>query len=181
MAEAETTALPEDKPEPSIREAMNEPELQVKKEENKEPKAPVVKRIFAVTTSPTIGKIAEALAKAQGEMTNGEKDKQGYGYKYLQLPSLIDIARKPLSENGLAVFQSHELIKGNTPSVVTHSLMMHSSGEWINSSIEILITIMTNLSEAQMEGVAATYGRRYALQAMCLIAAEDDNDASKRG
>jgi hypothetical protein len=101
------------------------------------PPVPVVHRIFSESMSPTIGKLATSLAKAQGDIANGVKDKQGYGYKYLQLPSMIEIVRKPLTENG-------------------------------------------QLSSAQMEGVAATYGRRYSMQALCLLAAEDDDDATKQ-
>ena len=140
---------------------------------------PVVEyRRFEESTSKEIGDLAGAIAKAQGEMSNGTKDKQGYGYKYMTLGNLIDIARKPLSINNICVLQTHELIKGESPSVVTHTTIAHKSGQWHKSSIELPIAIMKQLTQAQMIGVVATYGRRYALQALCLIASEEDTDGT---
>jgi len=134
--------------------------------------------VLVEETSDSLGNLALALAKAQGDMSNGSKGKQGYGYKYMELGALIDIARPALTKNEIAVIQTHELHKGSTPSVITHTTLMHSSGEWHKSSIELPIKVMPQLSQAQMIGVNCTYGRRYALQAVCLIASEDDNDGS---
>ena len=152
---------------------MEEEELVVEEIESVEPIA------FNESMSDSIGNLAGALAKAQGQMSNGAKGKQGFNYKYMELGSLIDIARKPLSDNELAVIQTHQLIKGTKPSVVTHTTIAHSSGEWFKSSIELPIAIMKQLSQAQMIGVNCTYGRRYALQSICLIASEEDTDAAK--
>ncbi len=140
--------------------------------------APEQHRIFNERMSTEVGELAGALAKAQGAMHNGPKDKQGYGYTYLQLPTLLDIARKPLSENGIAILQSHELVKGAAPSVVTHTTVMHSSGQWMRSSLELPIHVMKQLSAAQMAGVVMTYGRRYALQSILMIGADEDSDGS---
>jgi len=93
---------------------------------------------------------------------------------------LIDIARKPLSDNDIAIIQTHEFVNGTKPSVVTHTTIAHSSNQWIKSSIELPINIMKQLSPAQMIGVNCTYGRRYALQSICLIASEEDNDATAK-
>jgi hypothetical protein len=133
-------------------------------------------RTFGEAMSPTIGELAGAMAKAQGAMNNGVKDKEGYGYKYMTLASLIDIARKPLSDNGIAILQSHELIRSKVPTVVTHTTVMHSSGEWHKSSLELPIKIMPNLSLSQMVGVAASYGRRYSHQALVQVTGEEDTD-----
>ncbi len=132
------------------------------------------------TMSSFIGNIAGALAKAQGTMEGPTKDKAGYGYKYMTLNNLIDTIKGPLSENEIAFIQTHYLKKGSTPSVVTETILAHESGEWIKSSLEIPILVMKQLSPAQMAGVAATYGRRYALQAMTGIAADEDNDATAK-
>ena len=137
-------------------------------------------RVFNESMSENIGNLAGALAKAQGLMINGAKDKAGYGYNYLELSGVIDIARKPLSDNELAVHQSHELTRqGKTGSVVTHTTVMHSSGEWMKSSLELPIHVMKQLTMAQMIGVNCTYGRRYALQSLCLIASEDSDASGK--
>ena len=148
-----------------------------------EPKVEVTdeSRILLQEMSSEIGDLAGALAKAQGTMTNGSKDKQGYGYKYMELGSIIDIARPALSANELSIIQSHELNRlARKPSVITHTLLMHSSGQWIKSSIDIPIHEMKQLSVAQMIGVCMTYGRRYSIQALLMIAADEDTDATKK-
>jgi len=145
--------------------------------EPEKPQKQIEYRVFGESMSDEIGELAGALAQAQGAMSNGSKDKQGYGYKYMELGALTDIARPALAKNFVAVLQSHELIKGGSPSVVTHTTVMHKSGQWHKSSIELPIKVMPQLSQAQMIGVNCTYGRRYALQAICLIASEDDTDA----
>ncbi len=132
------------------------------------------------TMSSEIGELAGAMAKAQGAMSNGTKDKAGYGYSYLELSAVLDIVRPALSANGLSVIQTHELNRlARKPSVITHTTVMHSSGQWMKSSLDIPIHEMKQLSVAQMLGVCMTYGRRYSIQALCMIAGED-NDASKK-
>ncbi len=133
-------------------------------------------RIFGESMSPEIGSLALALAKAQGEMSNGAKGKQGYGYKYMELGVLIDIARPALTKHELAILQTHELVKGKNASVVTHTTVIHSSGQWHKSSLELPIKVMPQLSPSQNIGVVCSYGRRYSLQAVCLVASEDDTD-----
>jgi len=136
-------------------------------------------RIFNETMSKEIGSLAGAMAKAQGEMNNGVKDKQGYNYKYMTLDALTDIIRKPLSDNGLALMQTHEVHKGGIgPSVLVHTTLVHESGQWFKSSLEMPIVKMPQLSGPQQIGISCTYGRRYALQALCMIASEEDTDAS---
>lgn len=130
--------------------------------------------------SPTIGKLALALSKAQGAMTAVGKGKTGYGYVYADLASVIDVAKKPLSDNEIAVTQGHYLKKGKNPSVVTQSMLMHSSGEWVRVSLEIPLTIMKGLSPAQSVGVVCTYAKRYLMQAQLGLASEDTDAALKK-
>jgi len=160
---------------------MNSNEITVTEVEEKVPEVPeaVTYRTFGESMSNEIGELAGALAKAQGEMSNGAKDKQGYGYKYMELSTLIDIARPALSKNNVAIIQTSELVRGTSPSVVTHTTVMHSSGQWHKSAIELPIKVMPQLSPAQMIGVNCSYGRRYALQAICLIASEDSDGTIK--
>jgi len=54
--------------------------------------------------------------------------------------------------------------------------LLHSSGQWIKSSLEILLVASKQLSVPQQVGVVCTYSRRYAIQALFMIVAEDDND-----
>jgi hypothetical protein len=138
-----------------------------------------VPEIISVEMSESIGELAAALAKAQGGMSNGPKDKDGYGYKYMTLGTLTDIVRPELASNELALIQSNQTVRYPTATtVVTYTILMHSSGQWIKTALELPTQKMKQLSGSQVIGVTSTYGRRYALQALCMICAEEDTDAA---
>jgi hypothetical protein len=128
------------------------------------------------TMSESIANISKALVKATGSMTNGVKSKEGYNYSYMELGSLIEIVRPILLKNGLTVMQTHQLIKGKTPCVATHTTLLHESGEWFKSTLEIPLSNSKTLSLPQQVGVICTYSRRYTIQSLFMIASEDDND-----
>jgi len=122
--------------------------------------------------SETIGKLAEALAKAQGTMTAAARVGKGnYGH-YATLDSVWDAARKPLAENGLAVTQATDISESGDMVMVT--TLMHSSGEWIGG----VYPIRPVQNTPQGMGSAITYARRYSLSAMLGLAADDDDDGS---
>ena len=136
---------------------------------------------YDMQMSETIGELAGALAKAQGEMKSVNKGAQGYGYKYADLAAVIETAKPALSKHGLSIVQTHTLKRNATnPSVVTQTLLMHSSGEWIKSSLDLPIIMMKQLTIVQCIGLVSSYGRRYSYQAIVGIAAEEDNDASDK-
>lgn len=121
--------------------------------------------------SETIGKLAEALAKAQGMMEGAKKDSTNpfFKSKYSDLASVWEACRKPLSENGLSVSQIVNTADDGSPIIVT--LLMHTSGEWLSGELVMHITKI----DPQTIGSATTYGRRYALAAIVGIAPEDDD------
>ena len=130
--------------------------------------------------SENIGELAGALAKAQGAMVGVEKGKEGYGYRYADLSSVIDTLREPLATNGVSYTQGHYFLKiDGKPYVGTETLMMHSSGQWIKTTLEIPMPQMKQLQPAQLMGVVATYGRRYLLQAIAGLASEDTDGVVK--
>ena len=82
--------------------------------------------------SEKINALAEALAKAQGEMKNAVKgcDNPYFKSKYADLAECLNVAREPLSKNGLSIFQANEgIVESNKLAVTT--LIMHSSGQFI--------------------------------------------------
>lgn len=125
--------------------------------------------------SMSIAALAAALAKAQGEMTGAKKDALNPHFKsrYADLASVWDACREALSKNGLSVVQR---IFSDPTGVGVRTMLMHSSGEWMQDELVVPVQQRT----AQGMGSAITYARRYALQAMVGVAAEDDdgNDAS---
>lgn len=116
--------------------------------------------------SPTIGKLAEALAKAQAEIKNAAKDKDNPFYKstYADLASVWDACREPLSKNGLSVTQPFSFDdKGR---VILHTLLLHSSGEWICSQIPLNPV----KNDPQGMGSAMTYMKRFSLSSIVGVA-----------
>lgn len=120
--------------------------------------------------SETLGKLALALAKAQGTMQAAARDNKNpfFKSKYSSLASVWDACRKALSDNELAIVQ---LPTSRDRGVVVTTLLIHSSGEWI----EERLTMIAEKDTPQAVGSTITYGRRYGLSAMVGVAPEDDD------
>lgn len=121
--------------------------------------------------STDIKDLASALAKAQGEMRNAAKssDNPFFKSKYADLAECLNVVREPLAKNGLSVMQANEGVANGYMSVTT--LLMHSSGQYIKTTGSFPI----GKQDAQGNGSALTYARRYSLAAMLGIAQEDDD------
>jgi len=136
-------------------------------------------------SSETIGTIAAALAKAQGELTNPEKSltatirSDGTGaaersFRYAPLSSGLDIVRKTLSQHEIATVQTTAI--DQTAGIVNlTTVLAHASGEWIASDWPVCPISETTTPHRM--GAALTYARRYALFTLVGIAGEDDLDA----
>jgi hypothetical protein len=132
-------------------------------------------REFPVDFSPTLGALAKALAKAQGELEDAKKDaiNPHFKNKYASLSSVRAAITPAFSKNGLAVTQLNEPHGDAGVCVVT--LLMHESGEWIQSKLFVPAT----KRDAQGFGSALSYARRYALAAIANIATDDDDDGNE--
>lgn len=128
-------------------------------------------------TSDQINEISAALAKAQGQMKNPEKNKKatiptktggGYSYDYADLPSTFDALRKPLSDNGIMHTSAPRHVDGQ---YVLFSRLSHSSGQWIEAEWPL-----PNLSDPKQLAGSITYGTRYLFNSLCGIAGDDDLD-----
>src|SRR6478752_9241866 len=136
-------------------------------------------------SSESIGAIAAALAKAQGELTNPEKSliatirspfpKAGdRTFRYASLASGLDIVRKCLGQHGIATVQT-TAIDNEAGQIQLTTVLAHESGEWIASEWPVCPISQTNTPH--LMGAALSYARRYALFALVGIAGEDDLDA----
>ena len=94
-------------------------------------------------SSETIGAIAAALAKAQGELTNPEKSltatiramstrDHDQTFRYAALSSGLDIVRKTLGGHEIATVQTTAIDK-ETGLIRLTTTLAHSSGEWLSS------------------------------------------------
>lgn len=129
--------------------------------------------------SPTIASLAASLAKAQGELSAASMnaDNPFFKSKYADLGSVWDACRGALSANGLAVIQNPSVSEdGNCVSLTT--ILAHSSGEWVSSTVSSYVGSNQKLSHAQAIGSIITYLRRYALAAMVGVYTGDDNDGN---
>ncbi len=136
-------------------------------------------------SSGSIGGLAAALAKAQGELVNPEKSlvatirTEGRGggertFRYAPLSGGLDIVRKTLGQHEIATIQTTSL--DQTAGIINlTTVLAHASGEWIASDWPVC-PIGETATPHRM-GAALTYARRYALFTLVGIAGEDDLDA----
>lgn len=117
-----------------------------------------------------------ALAKAQGEIKNAARDSTNphFRHKYADLAAVKEACWEALTKNGITPIQMPVNI-GQNVGVVT--LLGHSSGQWIESTIFVQPTKF----DAQGVGSVITYLRRYALAAMAGVAPDDDDGEAAVG
>lgn len=134
--------------------------------------------------SDSIGNLAAALAKAQGEMGLAEKSAQNPHLKnnYADLTSVWMACREALGNNGLAVSQlptSHVNPDDGVTIIGLHCVLMHGdSGEWISTYMESPAVGNRGVNDLQAAGSVITYLRRYTLSAIVGVATGDDDDGS---
>jgi len=120
--------------------------------------------------------IATALIKAQKEMGTAVKDSTNPFFKsqYADLNAIREACMPALNANGIAVLQPTVHIEGKN---FVRTVLLHESGETFESLTEI---IYNKVNDAQSQGSGITYARRYGLQSLVNVGAEDDdgNNAS---
>jgi hypothetical protein len=126
---------------------------------------------------PSVAKIAEALAKAQAEIVQPEKnktvtvksDKGSYTFDYADYNAIVEAVRGPLSKQSICF--TH-LIEMRDRELILVTRLIHSSGEFLES-----LYPLPRSSNAKEIGGAVTYGKRYCLSAITGCVADDDADA----
>lgn len=124
--------------------------------------------------SANINELATALCKCQSEMEAAIKDSLNphFKSKYADLASVWDAIRVPLTKNGLCVVQSLDMVGENS---ILISTLMHTSGQWIKSTIPVINAPKTS----QGLGSGLSYARRYSLAALVgCVQDDDDGNAS---
>lgn len=131
-------------------------------------------------TSEQIDQLATALAEAQGEFTNPERNrdvevtmKSGgkYTFAYATFDAIVEMVRPVLSKHGLAILQPATTHDG----IVTVAMrLLHKSGQWVEEDLNIA----TASADPQQLGSLITYMRRYSLCSMLGIASEEDDDGN---
>jgi len=138
---------------------------------------PNINESFPLPSSPTLGKVFAAIAKAQRAMGPALKGaiNPHLKSKYADLASVQAACIPALNEAGLAVIHAPEV---NGSSVKTWTIFGHAeSGEWIGQGVNIT----ASKADAQGIGSAITYGARYGLARMAGIQMEDDDGNAASG
>ena len=127
--------------------------------------------------SESIGKLAAALAKAQKAIKGAPKDARNphFNSRYADLATVVDACRDALADQEIAVIQS---ASADAQIVGLTTLLMHSSGEWIESDP---LHVQVRDAAPQAIGSGLTYLRRYQLGAVVGIAPEDDDAEAAEG
>lgn len=121
--------------------------------------------------SQTITKISAALLKAQAKMDNATKASKNPYFKssYADLNSIREVSLPALNEFGIVALQPTVVQDGKK---YVQTTLLHESGEYIACLTEILCA---KENDAQQQGSGITYARRYGLQSLLNIGAEDDD------
>jgi len=130
--------------------------------------------------SESIKNIALALMKFQCSCPTILKETKGHGYKYADLPSIMEIIKPLMSQNNLAFTQ---LIEGNAETVGVRTYLIHTeSGEFFSSFVSASVEKNCGkmMSSVQAEGSVITYLRRYSLSAILGIVTDIDTDGNNQ-
>lgn len=122
-------------------------------------------------TEKTINKFAAAFIAAQSQMVDAKKDSTNpfFKNKYADLNSVREACVPALNANGIAVLQPIVQVDGKN---FVKTLLLHESGESMECLTEILFA---KQNDPQAQGSGITYARRYGLQSLVNIGAEDDD------
>lgn len=125
--------------------------------------------------SESIAQLSDALAKAQAIMEPASKNATNphFGSNFADLSEVWRVVRAAFAPHGLSVVQLPETRPESNVLTLT-TILMHASGEWLSSTM----AVMTEKQTAQGVGSGLTYARRYALAALCGVAAETDDDGN---
>jgi hypothetical protein len=135
--------------------------------------------------SESVAALAAALAKAQAQLVNPEKSLSATittgragetqrTFRYAPLSSGLEMARKTLSEQEIAIIQTTAVDPASRLLNLT-TMLAHASGQWIASQWPVCA--LADIASPHRMGAALTYARRYALFTLVGIAGEDDLDA----
>lgn len=128
--------------------------------------------------SESISKLSAALSLAQAEMPEVAKNAVNPFLKnrFADLGAVIQASRPVLAKHGLSISQ---FPTSDGTRVGVTSILMHSSGEWLEDTIALELSEEKGKSAAQVAGSIVTYLRRYSWASMLGMYADEDTDGSQ--
>ena len=127
--------------------------------------------------SEIIVELATALGKAQAAFKPVPMNAINPFLKnhYADLGSVIESAKPVLAANGLSIAQ---LVENDGPMIGVTTILMHTSGQWLQSTMTLPMMDEKGKSAAQVAGSIITYIRRYSYGAIIGLYTGDDDDGN---
>lgn len=115
-----------------------------------------------------------ALLKAQATMGAAKKGSANpfFRSKYASLNSVLEACKEALNSNGITILQPTVMQEGI---YYVETILGHESGEWVSSQTMV---VSAKPNDPQALGSAISYARRYGLQSLISLPAEDDDAES---
>lgn len=120
---------------------------------------------------------AEDFIALQSDIPSMPKDKSGYGYKYTDLDTIISVLKPLMKKHNIGFIQTLETRDGLNG---INTTLLHKSGDSISGFVVLPSVTLGKTNNAQNEGAAITYFKRYALSAMFGISSDEDIDCSNQ-
>lgn len=133
------------------------------------------KGVIMYRASENTENLLKAMVEAAPDLRAVSKNKEGYGYRYASLDSIIDVLREALPKHGLWFSQIPSTLDDG---IELRTRVFHVSGEWFEDSIIFGKTELQKANDTQKLGASITYFRRYALASIFGIASDEDTDAA---
>jgi hypothetical protein len=130
---------------------------------------------IAPSKADSLNELFAALAKAQSEMKTASLDSENpyFKSKYADLASIVNASRPALTKNGLSVIQ--QILPNDDGQNILHTILCHSSGQWIESRMRIL----PSKPDVQSLISYVTYIRRAAYASLIGVVTGDDDDGEQ--
>lgn len=129
---------------------------------------------YSASRSDHLAELFTALAKAQSEMQAAGLTSENpyFKSKYADLAEIVKASRPALARNGLSVLQ--QILQNEDGQNILHTILAHSSGQWIETRMRILP------SKPDVQSLASyiTYLRRHSYAAIVgvVVSSNEDDD-----
>lgn len=121
----------------------------------------------------SLDKLAPALVGLQADLKPVEKTAANpfFKSKYADLPSVMEAVQPLLAKHKLAVSQFVTNLDGQS---ALRTILLHESGQ----SLQDVQPLLLAKQDAQGQGSAITYARRYGVMAVLGVVADEDDDGN---
>ena len=126
--------------------------------------------------SESIKNIAQAMREFQSNPMVVGVNATGYGYDYATLDKCVERIYPAITDLGLSIMQPLGCTDSGEPAI--HTIIMHTSGEHLETVYPITAAGIGKANDAQQFGAAVTYARRYGLLAAFGVPVGKDDDAA---